>query len=805
MIVEVAINLPLRQVFDYEWPKHSNAPPRLGVRVLIPFRSHKKSGVVVNIKSSSNISPLKTVEMILDDSSVFSEHLLQLTRWVAEYYFCSWGEVLNAAIPGGLGVRLHTFYRRQADSPQLQGWSKLSLSIQHLIQIQNSWTLHDWEKNAPTENDQKYLNQWLKNKTVARVQTLADPKIKPKMERWARLMAPLSTRKQRNPRKQTKKEQILKLLQTQPEIALSALKDHVPTPAQAIKKLKEEGMVEIFEKRTYRQFLSSTFPPREPFLPLNSDQQKAYNRIEQSIETGGYQTFMLHGVTGSGKTEIYLHAVKKTLSKGKRCLILVPEISLTPQLVNRFRSRFGDQIAVLHSGMDDGERFDEWCKILQGEVGIVIGARSAVFAPLKNIGLIVIDEEHDSSYKQEDAPRYHGRDVAIFRGYCTGAIVILGSATPSLESCHNIIKEKFLSLSLPSRIQQAVLPEITLLNLKHCPRQKGSYFFLTQMVEALRQRILKKEQSLLFLNRRGYATMVQCESCQGVITCPNCSLSLVYHQSSGTIQCHQCDYTTPMPHFCPHCSAKTLKILGVGTEQIESELKVMFPDARLLRMDRDTLRGKHSLARMLDQIRNHEVDIILGTQLVTKGHDFSNITLVGVILADLSLNFPDFRSAERTFQLLTQVAGRAGRGQKPGEVLIQTFNPQHHSLQCTKTHSFEQFQKRELMIRKKLNVPPYSQLALILFSSPQANRAQSLAHHFHQNLIHLQEINFQEMGPVEAPIKKIKNRYRWMILLKASHVKHLHQLLQKALHLPSPLKPLSEDRISIDINPHHFQ
>ena len=805
MIVEIALNLPLRQTFDYNWPESLGSSPQPGIRVLIPFGPHKKSGVVVKSKSASDFVNLKNVESVFDDSPVFSKHLMDLTRWVAEYYFCSWGEVLSCAIPGGLGIRLQISYHRQVHSSnELSGLEKLSPSILKLIQTQTSWRLQEWKQACATEDDQKQLNHWLTGKAVERTQTLAGTKLKPKMERWVRLISMPSSSKKQTPRKQTKKEKILLLLQEQSEISLSALKNHVPTPAQAVNKLNDEGIIDIFEKRVYRRFLQNDFPPLESFLSLNADQEKSYKVIEQSIEQGKYQTFLLHGITGSGKTEIYLHAVKLMLARGKQCLILVPEISLTPQLVNRFRARFGDQIAVLHSGMDEGERFDEWSKILQGEVTIAIGARSAVFAPLENIGLIVVDEEHDSSYKQEDSPRYNGRDVAIYRGYRIGATVILGSATPSLESTYNIIKKKSQLITLPSRILQATLPEIVLLNLKHCPRQKGSYFFSVQMVEALRQRLLRKEQSLLFLNRRGYANLVRCQSCEEAIICPNCSLSLVYHQSVGMLQCHQCDHTASMPQRCPFCAAKELKILGVGTEQIESELKVMFPEARLLRMDRDTLRRKYSLVHMLDQIRNHEVDIIVGTQLVTKGHDFSNITFVGVILADLSLNFPDFRSSERTFQLLTQVAGRAGRGDKAGEVLIQTYNPQHHSLQCTQAHSFQQFQKRELNIRMKLNFPPYISLVLVLFSSTKEIRAQSLAYQFDQNLAVIHEIDFHQMGPIEAPIRKINNRYRWIVILKAAHVKHLHFLLRNALHRPSPLSPHSEDRISIDIDPYNF-
>lgn len=801
MIVEVALNLPLRQTFDYQWPEDF-PEPLCGIRVLVPFGPHKKSGVLVAQKETSEFTRLRKVEALLDEMPVFSEQLLQLTRWVSEFYFCAWGEVLSCAIPGGLGVRLHTSYRRLTDELPLN-ITTCSPKVHDLLQSQPSWTLQEWKQTEPSEHDQKALKRWIKEEIIECTQTLAGAKTKAKTERWIRLIEapPAKKRKTRQP---TKREKIVSILLEQSEISLHELKDHVATPAQVVKQLKDEGHIEVFEKRVYRQFLHAALPELQDFQVLKAEQQEASDTIYESIQAGGYKTFLLHGVTGSGKTEVYLHAVKATLEQGKQCLILVPEISLTPQLVDRFRARFGNKIAVLHSGMDDGERFDEWSKILQNEVPIAIGARSAIFAPLNNIGLIVVDEEHDTSYKQEDAPRYQGRDVAIFRGFRAKATVVLGSATPSLESWHNVKEKKYQCLSLPSRVHQTSMPEVELINMKKCVRQKGSYFFSQQLVEAMRQRLLQQEQTLIFLNRRGYASLVQCDICEEAIVCPNCSLTLFFHQSIGLLKCHQCDHVAPLPQSCPSCSEKDLKILGIGTEQIESNLQMIFPQARILRIDRDTLRSKHSLGKMLEQIRQHEVDIIVGTQLVTKGHDFPKITLVGVVLADLSLNFPDFRAAERTFQLLTQVAGRAGRGEQPGLVLIQTYNPAHHSLQCAKNHSFEQFQEHEFVLRKELNNAPFLNLVSILFSSTKEVQAQNLASQFHKNLMKVEGVDFLQMGPVEAPIKKLKNRFRWMIVLKATHVKMLHHLLECALSHPTPLAPRAEDRISIDINPFSF-
>ncbi len=804
MIIEVALNLPLRQNFDYEWPSTLLHTPQIGIRVLVPFGPHKKIGVVVKIKSSSEFANLKQVESPLDEEPVFSQQLLELTHWVAEYYFCSWGEVLSGAIPGGLNIQVNTTYHRNIPGNQLSGLENLNSPLQQLVISQPSWTIHDWRHASPSKADQKQLALWLENKEIVSNKTLVNKKNKPKMERWARLINPPLLTKKHTRRQQTKREKILLLLQEHQEISLSQLKDLIPKPAQVIRQLKEESVIEIFEKRVYRQFLQNGLPPIQPFQKLNTDQEQAYHVIKDSIEHEKYNTFLLHGVTGSGKTEIYLHSVRIALIKEKQCLILVPEISLTPQLVDGFRSRFGDKIAVLHSGMSDGERFDEWSRVVQKKAPIVIGARSAIFAPLDNVGLIVVDEEHDSSYKQEETPRYNARDVAVYRGYRIQATVILGSATPSLESCYNTLIDKFHLLTLPTRIHQSPMPEVSLINLKNCLRQKGCYFFSVQLVEAIRQRLQRNEQTLLFLNRRGYASLVQCEICQEAITCPNCSLSLVYHQNVGLLNCHQCNHTNPVPKHCPSCHADQLKILGIGTEQIESELRVMFPEARVLRLDRDTLHSKFSLGQMLNQIRNHDVDIIVGTQLVTKGHDFPKITLVGVILADLSLNFPDVRSAERTFQILTQVGGRAGRGDLPGEVFIQTYNPQHHSLYYTKAYDFEQFKIKELNIRKHLDAPPYCNLAIVLFSSPKENRAQAIAYQFHDKLSTLQHIDFHYTPPFEAPIKKINKRFRWMIILKASHIKKIHRAFQMVFNQSISFSSHPEDRVTIDINPYNF-
>jgi len=696
---------------------------------------------------------------------------------------------------------------------------KLSEAPLSLIRKQDTWTQQEWLKCNPDERDHQILRGWLANENVQTSHLLLGQKAKAKMERWVRLLK-VDELKKSAKRRKSKREQIFEILAENSTVCWSDIQSRVNTPSQALKKLKEEGYIDFFEKRVYRRFIEGELPQIEAFQDLNQQQKIAFNVLEDSLEKGAYRTFLLEGVTGSGKTEVYLHAVRAARNLGKSSLVLVPEISLTPQLVNRFRSRFGDLVAVLHSGMDDGERFDEWSRVRNGIATIVIGARSAVFSPLKNLGLIVIDEEHDPSYKQGESPRYHGRDAAIYRGFAADATVLLGSATPSLESANNVKNGKYEILRLTSRIHQVQLPEVKLLDMKTVAGQKGSPYFSSELVEALRSRLLKKEQSIVFLNRRGFAPLVRCSKCESTYTCPNCSLSLVFHQGANQVRCHQCDFVNTLHNSCPDCGTKNApSIIGTGTEQVEENLKMFFPEARILRMDRDTLHGKHALSKMHERIRKHEVDIVIGTQLVTKGHDFPEVTLVGVIMSDLSLNIPDFRASERTFQLLTQVAGRAGRGNKPGKVLIQTHNPRHHSLLCAKEHNTTQFMELELERRLNLRMPPFHSLTLIVCSSPHEGRAEKMAQAIYEKIrtviANTPRTTAQEsvenaatgdeikvIGPIEAPMKKLRNRFRWQLLLKADNVRRLLHLLKHVFESPPSIK--RDELVQIDVDPHHL-
>ena len=530
---------------------------------------------------------------------------------------------------------------------------------------------------------------------------------------------------------------------------------------------------------------------------LTNDQKLV---VDEVLANTGYFPYLLFGVTGSGKTEVYMELIEDTLNKGKTSIVLVPEISLTPQMVLRFQKRFGDNIAAIHSALSDGEKYDEWRRIVKGEAKIVIGARSAIFAPLNNIGMIIIDEEHSDSYKQDDSnPRYNAKDIALLRGKYHNCPVIMGSATPSLEVFARAKKGVFKLLELPNRINGKSLPHINIIDMNEMiSKTKGH--FSPVLLEAISKRLLKNEQIILLLNRRGYSSFVTCKNCGYTFKCPNCDITLTYHKSSRTLRCHYCGYGTKVYDTCPECHEKSINDLGVGTEKVEEELNKLFPESRILRMDFDTASRKGMHEKMIKAFKNHEYDILLGTQIVSKGLDFDNVTLVGVINADTSLNIPDFRSSETTFSLLAQVAGRAGRSDKEGEVIIQTFNPEHYAIQYTKKHDYLGFYNREMSIRRELKYPPYYYICYVKISGKDNKyiyeESLKITKLFHNKLI-----NMIILGPSPCTIFKLNNIYRYGIILKYKKDEDLREVLNKVI---DHYKDNRNIKIDVNFNPSHF-
>jgi primosomal protein N' (replication factor Y) len=608
--------------------------------------------------------------------------------------------------------------------------------------------------------------------------------------------------------------EILAVARARKELPLQELLRQTNSTAQTLRRLEDKGLLQIAPQISERDpYARETILPTQA-LCLNDTQKHAVEEITLAESPGGTgpekskPVFLLHGVTGSGKTEVYLQAIASALQNGKGAIVLVPEISLTPQTVERFKARFssGPQqtlVAVLHSHLSTGERHDEWHKIRQGRARIVIGARSAVFAPVDPLGLIIVDEEHEYSYKQEEAPRYHARDVAVVRGRMENAVVVLGSATPSMESFFNVQKGKYRLLEMPLRADDKKMPVVRIIDMRRAAqREKAAPMFSQELKEAILKRLDRKEQTLLFLNRRGFATSLQCPLCGYVAQCPNCSLALTYHRQAGKLRCHICGYDAVAPTVCPEpkCRNPAIRFAGMGTEKVESTLRKLFPNARVQRMDSDTLKRKEDYRRILGDFRTGKIDILVGTQMIAKGLHFPNVTLVGIIYADLGLHMPDFRAGERTFQLLTQVSGRAGRGDVEGEVFVQAFTPFHPAIQYARRHDFTGFYDQEMEFRRQLKYPPSSRIALLLLKGRNEEKVSFSAAHVKQEIQRIAGAlpDLIIAGPAPAPLARAETYYRYQIMLRTRQISKLSLVLagmMRELKLPEDVS------LSVDIDP----
>ena len=812
VVAQVALEQPLATPLDYRVPESLRAVCQLGQRVLAPLGPRHVQGYVVALTPGSDldVEALKPIVDVLDDAPLLTSALLRLTRWVSDYYMCPWGLVLKAAVPQGFRVRSEAVFRltpqAQADPSAWPG-GRAASAMQSLAE------------NGPQPRqalarqlavDAKALSPLLRRLQsegwVTGEQQRQAPKVRQRMVAVVRLLlSPQEAEvlQQEVGSRAPKQAQVLEQLIQQPLWELSDLQAQAPGARAAVQRLAQRGAVALEQVEKMRAVIPQDRPDGGAPPRLTAAQQHAFQQIEVKLAAPDGVPVLLLGVTGSGKTEVYMRAIDAVLKQDQTALVLVPEISLTAQATERFTQRFGDRIAVLHSGLSAGERFDEWRRLARGEARIAIGARSAVFAPLPNLGLIIVDEEHDTSYKQEEAPRYHARDVAIVRAQQERAVVVLGSATPALETFHHARRGKYLHLALPQRVSAQPLPKIMIVD-QRAHATPNERVIATPLRHAIAERLERGEQCLILINRRGYSAYLQCRECGDVPHCAHCSVSLTYHARGRVIKCHYCDYSQAAPTACPVCRGPVLHHHGVGTQQVEDVLRALFPEARLGRMDRDTTRGKAAHERILKSFGAHEVDILIGTQMIAKGHDFPNITLVGVVSADGALSIPDFRAPERLFQLLTQVAGRAGRGTRPGEVLIQTFRPEYESMTFAREHDFLGFFQHEIEKRQLLMYPPFTRLAKVLLDSPNPERAQAasewLAAQFAQAITAPQRL--EVLGPAEAPLAKLQNRYRWHIMLKAATSRELHHWLEQTLAVARrDRQHLQNARMSIDIDP----
>ena len=809
-IAHIVVELPLETPLDYRIPPHLRTCCQIGQRVLVPLGKRQVLGYIVGLARSSTVADLKELAEILDETPLLTPALLQLTRWIAEYYLCPWGQVLKAAVPEGFRVQTEAVYTLTAQTQaQPEAWPRgRAGEILQCLAHHGTQRQHELERLLEVQDLAPWLRRLEQQGLVCRQQQRLAPKTQPRLVTVVRLRlsaAEAEALRQQLQERAPNQAAVLALLQAQPEWEMAALRQHCPGAPAAVKRLALHAAVEVTQVEKMRAVVPAMplFP--SPMPTLNQAQQHALWQIEAMLASTESAPVLLYGVTGSGKTEVYMRAIAATLRQGKTALVLVPEIALTDQLVERFVARFASQIAVLHSGLSAGERFDEWRRLAAGEARIAIGARSAVFAPLDNLGLIVVDEEHDTSYKQEETPRYHARDVAIVRAQQCHAVVVLGSATPALETFHNARTGKYLALSLPQRVADKPLPSITVLD-QRAHATPNERVISTPLYQAIAACLQRQEQCLILINRRGFASYLQCRDCGVVPQCAHCSVSLTYHRRDRTLKCHYCDFSQPAPSVCGACAKPALYPFGLGTQQVEEVLRALFPSARLARMDRDTTRAKAAHQRILRTLGSGDIDILVGTQMIAKGHDYPNITLVGVVSADATLAIPDFRAPERLFQLLTQVAGRAGRGQVHGHVFLQTYRPEHYSIAFAQHHDFTGFFHDEVQRRQAMSYPPYARLARLVVDSPDALRAEEASRWLGAVLQRrMPPQHGTLLGPAEAPIARIKDRHRWHMLLKAASSRTLHQWLKDTLaETHQERDQLRAARISVDIDPVTF-
>lgn len=776
--VSVALPLPIsrRNELIYRVPDALLSRIQEGVRVVVPVSGRKITGIIVGRSSHPGDIPSQKVKDILDivdEVPIFTQGIKNIWEWMAHYYFSAPGAALQTILP-------RTVRHQSTVSvtlPKKKGRRKTAITEED-----------DRRKQllvGRLKEDEKELLAYVTEKKRASLKTL--------QRRFPRLA-------------------MRDTLQHLESLNLIRLVESFPRPRTITESSESIAEVGTYTEESADDSGDDGEQTQWDTLSLTSAQQNAQSEVENALKKGGFHVFLLNGVTGSGKTEVYLRAACYAVSQEKSALFLVPEIALTQQLVAQVRQRFGGGVAVLHSAMTDKERWEEWKRIARRETSVVVGARSAVFAPLMNLGLIIVDEEHETAYKQEDGIRYNARDIAIVRGKMSSCPVILGSATPSLESYTHSQTQHYTALTLPTRVAARPLPKVEIIDLRREARSgKTAPIFSTRLQHALRANYQAGKQSVLFLNRRGYANYLQCRLCGETLSCPRCSVSLTFHLQRKVLCCHYCGFTRRSIEICPSCKEPALDGGGIGTEQVEDALKHLLPEVRIARLDRDTVKRRGALDRVLRAWRAHEFDVLIGTQMIAKGHDVPGVTLVGVILADVTLNRPDFRAAERTFQLLTQVAGRAGRGQDLGTVIIQTYAPRHYSIQCAARHDFTRFAAQEQRYRKQLGYPPFTRLINIRFEGRDGQQVEATASLFLQKVEQTRQAEefasaraagLQILGPAPAPIERIKGRERWQLLVKGPDRPLLHALIGKAHEAFVQAKPPRTVRTIIDVDPY---
>src|SRR5690625_5268002 len=767
------------------------------MRVTVPFGPRNIMGFVVGLSDFSSFDKLRNINDVLDLTPVLTEELIDLGKWLAEDTLSFYITAYQAMLPQVLKAKYKKELVRLTEaslSPEMELLFAGRDYINYEEFTASSISYQQLKKNI--EDGDIRIKYLVKSKITKKHVTMISLNQEIHLIEEALLDLPKNARKQRL---------ILEYFLKYPKrIEQKTLLTHLNTTQSTIKTLVDKHLLKTSKIEVYRNpYDDSSFKKTTP-LTLTKEQELAILPIKEKINNKEHDVFLLHGVTGSGKTEIYLQAIQDVIKKGKEAIVLVPEISLTPQMVNRFKGRFGSNVAVLHSALSSGEKYDEWLKVQRGEVRVVVGARSAIFAPFKNLGIIIIDEEHENSYKQEDQPRYHARDIAIKRGKYYKCPVVLGSATPTLESFARAKKGVYKLAVLDKRTNNKDMPTVDIIDMRQELHAGNRSMFSRTLKDKIEDKLERKEQVVLLLNRRGYSTFVMCRDCGHVKECPHCDIALTYHKNSNRLKCHYCSYEESMPLVCPECQSDLIRYFGTGTQRVEEALVQLIPEANIIRMDVDTTRRKGAHEKLLSRFASGQADILLGTQMIAKGLDFENVTLVGVLTADSMLHLPDFRSSEKTFQLLTQVSGRAGRHELPGEVIVQTYTPDHYSIDLASQYNYDEFFQYEMKLRKTFRYPPYVFLALVTVSHQNQVKVIQVTQKIVQQLQQTLSNQSTILGPTPSPITRMKDRYRYQCIIKYKDEPELRNDIRKILKQFRDDIKKEDLMITVDLQPYQL-
>jgi primosomal protein N' (replication factor Y) len=780
---EVAVNFPLAQPRSFSYSIPPNIYLSVGHAVWVPFGPRLVQGIVLALSEQPQVEETKEIAEVIDPEPILLPHQVKLAQWIAEHYLSPYFDAAALMLPPGFERRVLTFIQA-APNPSELAVSSLTAPQQKLLTIlrkEGILELRELKKLLRKDKVDTIVEQLLRKGLVIKAHELERIKVRPRLVSYLKLTVTadkanelITALEQKRAFQQAK---LLSLLATEPgAISLPEARRRLNFTSTVLKTLNRQGLITIEEVRVQRDPLAyRTFTPTPP-LALTRAQEDAWLKIKSEMEkSNATKVFLLHGVTGSGKTEIYLRTLAQAISLGKKAIVLVPEIALTPQTINRFASRFPGRVAVLHSKLSPGEQFDEWQRIKNGEFDVVIGSRGALFAPQPDLGLIIIDEEHEWTYKQEEKqPRYHARDAAVKLAELTNSVVILGSATPDVTSYYRAQRGEFQLLELSERIssgEPSPLPKVEVVDLR-CELKEGNRsIFSRSLAKAIADALNMGEQVILFLNRRGTATFVQCRDCGFVMRCKRCDVALTYHATEDELVCHRCNYRTKPPEICPNCQSRRIKFLGIGTQKVEEEVAKMFPEARLLRWDRDVTKGKNAHEKIMNRFLAHEADILIGTQMIAKGLDMPLVTLVGVINADIGLHLPDFHSSERTFQILAQVAGRAGRGKMGGKVIVQSYTPEHYAIAAAAKHDYARFYEQEIAFRRQQGDPPFGRLVRLVYIHTNSARCQKEAERLYRLLERERDSqglpNTTLIGPSPAFTQRVRGRFRYQIIIRS--------------------------------------